>query len=1353
MNDSELMPSALDKHIQGVGDDAFGHRHFAQALKSLIETGKYKPPYSIGLLGDWGTGKSSIKELYLTELKDDQSRDDNGLKRTQKTHCITYNAWRFGGKDQDVKRTLLRHVFLELGGDEESLKDSLYRQINTTQSKLKSWKIITKEHLVSWFSPFPAIILMLLVLFGFLWSISFLLPGNTSPEIKATFLAVIAAISTYIAKSLKSPAISISSPINTISFPSTSSEQYEEMLVKQIRLFHKGKVQGLKDDGRNCERIVVFVDDLDRLSAEEMVTGLDAIRTFMEIPIYEENHNHPGMIFVISCDERRVADALSRGRKNGDMPGTVFSSSDARRYLDRIFQFRLEIPPFPRQDMRSYALKVINKEQLIIEDLRKKGISLESIIDRMIYPGVQTPRNALQIVNAFFNSWWIAKRRELETNENIAGGLHVGAVTSHPISLGALSALKVNFPDFYDSLLKDPTLIEHFTDILIRKKNLSEKPLSIQLLLKEKYYKNTDEGSEDLLAHHRELRAFLASLIGVKWPPSIQSLLYLSEDSITRKFGSAYSNIYLTLVSGDTHGLLENLGKDYRNDKLSSTESKLIYQMTEDLSRESESRRDNAYRVISEIIDKIPTEFKSQISGQLCLALVESLSLRSMTGLDSIGRVIESANIENKVTLVSKIIEDTLVPEKFQFKMDNLELPTLEDALMMSCKVTSISLDVWNSTPLPASIEDKLVSWIVSRTVNIHGKSAHAGFSHFEEWVNKYKNILLPKLKFDYLTLIQAELNNSPDVFSDLTTSIEQAREVIIELWASGEDNRRKASHFIIDSQSVMNVEFIEMTWDLIGRFNEEIPDDLSNKLLSEISSGLISFVNASNEKYDIPRCLELISNLMVSGENVLDGDTCTNIENAIALLGFDEVNFDKIESILDQISMKYSNAESHVYPAWFESDIDEIPEKFISYVAANFSSMDDAVQTSIISYLNKIISQTSTNNLSSEKYKIIMNSIKGESRRNPLIVSHVESAFNNLNAKYSNASFTSKIHPNISSYLDVCSEGFVDGFYNGFISKIRSSSELLQILMLSMFNSWVLLKKHAPSIDFNQLFTDLCEKLSNDSASISYPVSTLHGVKTFIDKKFIENYSTEALNELACKVWRTSPDTVIKQLGEKFSNLTPSQFSLLAKNIDFDDEKMVEMLSKAWGQPKFKLEYHSSCFKELWSNVLSDFDDSRRDTAIEVWLTSCNLNIENLIAALISDEGFDDDGKVILLKSSKHLNLIDKEMITEIVKVSMRMAGGNTLTEYIISERDYVNSLLKNRDDRFDFVKHMLSNFYEISSIDFRKKAASWGRQLLNNDALKFITEEGLDLDDIEYLENIFKGAYRIKTLRKNIA
>ena len=94
------MQSLLDREVRAREDDAFGHEDFAVALESLVESEAHEPPFSIGLLGQWGTGKSTIRSLYLGNLADAASRDVRGRTRLDKVFSVSFNAWRFGGEER-----------------------------------------------------------------------------------------------------------------------------------------------------------------------------------------------------------------------------------------------------------------------------------------------------------------------------------------------------------------------------------------------------------------------------------------------------------------------------------------------------------------------------------------------------------------------------------------------------------------------------------------------------------------------------------------------------------------------------------------------------------------------------------------------------------------------------------------------------------------------------------------------------------------------------------------------------------------------------------------------------------------------------------------------------------------------------------------------------------------------------------------------------------------------------------------------------------------------------------------------------------------------------------------------------
>ena len=161
--------------------------------------------------------------------------------------------------------------------------------------------------------------------------------------------------------------LSARKPVQVMSPPSRTIDEFEDMFLTQLAKFKKTK------DGKKVRRMVVFIDDLDRLAADEMVSGLDGIRSLSEMAS-REMPDDIGIVFVISCDEERVADALSKRRTAAELPAAVSNIQDARRYLDRIFQFRLEIPPFPKQGMRNFARGLLETEYpALAADLKERG--------------------------------------------------------------------------------------------------------------------------------------------------------------------------------------------------------------------------------------------------------------------------------------------------------------------------------------------------------------------------------------------------------------------------------------------------------------------------------------------------------------------------------------------------------------------------------------------------------------------------------------------------------------------------------------------------------------------------------------------------------------------------------------------------------------------------------------------------------------------------------------------------------------------------------------------------------------------------------------------------------------------
>ncbi|MDL2210836.1 KAP family NTPase [Desulfovibrio sp. OttesenSCG-928-I05] len=871
----DLMPSALDKHISASKDDAFGHRHFAQALRSLIESPKNLPPYSIGLLGGWGTGKSSIKELYIHDLEDDSQKYNKKLRK----NCIkyiTFNAWRFGGKDQDIKRALLRHVFIELGGTDEVINKELFCNVSETIKKRYRFLEFLKESLFSsLYTLVPIIIPLILCLLV-------IKIGNLTDNIVIGAL-VFVTVSAF-AIVFKRYRIHSLDPYYTqtvLQLPATSTERYEQLLQIQLAEFKNG-------NGRDYDRIVVFVDDLDRLSAEEMVSGLDAVRTFMEMPL-GSMEGKIGIVFVISCDEAKVADALgSKGRKQSDIPGAVFNSSDARRYLDRIFQFRLEIPPFPRQDMRNFALEKLRDLQLpeFDEKLIDSGTPLETLVEYMIHADVQNPRNAIQIVNAFSQAWWLAKQRESEGIMNdLPGGLHEDAVTGQPIVLAIISAIKVNFPDFYKDIQSYPDLLLAYIDVIIRGQNIDDQPHDIKTLLAESY-RQDDSGTPAEKKIKRSLQRFLASLQGVRWPASLQPYIFLSEDPTSRQFGDKWIQAYIDLISSNTNGLLDNLGISQDESALAAKEAGILLQLFEKARDESQIRKDNASRVVADILPRITDAQAQSLISALSREVCDSKQLRSRLGVGRIANIVNRAAIIDKQDIVAELIQDVLnVEHDVDMPLESLQNPSLDEAVAMVKGALGLALEVNEHYSLHSGSLNKLHAWLLARTVKIGEKEYAFPYDDFEDWLNEYQGSLLRLLRQDYTQALYEELSKKEPTDFDLPKSLQRAKEVFNTLQSEGEESRAVLWKQLGQYVRLQRAEPVQLAWETALQYvDSPVQGDLSEFIIN--LSGRIARIehDADTKQFDLPPLAASLALLQIITKRIdaVDSDSTPDILSAV---------------------------------------------------------------------------------------------------------------------------------------------------------------------------------------------------------------------------------------------------------------------------------------------------------------------------------------------------------------------------------------------------------------------------------------------------------------------------------------
>ncbi len=188
-----------------------------------------------------------------------------------------------------------------------------------------------------------------------------------------------------------------------------------------------------------AKRLVIFVDELDRCSPEQVASALETIKTFLEVP---------GCIFIVAADLQVLEQALrkeARQETPSDPSNPYYSTGSS--YLDKIFQYQLSLPPLQSRQLTSFALDLV----AVREGCWQRAENLPEAISVLIASHVTSPRRVKVLLNSYAMTYRLAERRERE-------GLLAANLASRASEVAKLVCLRCEFPLFAAELAAEPRL-------------------------------------------------------------------------------------------------------------------------------------------------------------------------------------------------------------------------------------------------------------------------------------------------------------------------------------------------------------------------------------------------------------------------------------------------------------------------------------------------------------------------------------------------------------------------------------------------------------------------------------------------------------------------------------------------------------------------------------------------------------------------------------------------------------------------------------------------------------------------------------------------------------------------------
>lgn len=303
--------------------DALDFDPYVATLADLVASPMTHTPLTIGVFGDWGSGKTSLMQMMREKLPKD-------------FHLAWFDAWKYE-KETTIWRALLLQVLATLRAAIPKDKSTEAKRAQAELSDLETalYRAIDREQAggvqIDWGK------LGLGVAEGAVQiGLAFIPGGNVLADIvkelrneKHTEAAAAKLVSAIHRERSKIH-------IEQVQFLEQFQDRFRRLVDRYIRR--------VDDDNKPGSRLVVFVDDLDRCLPEKAVEVLEAIKLFMDVP---------GCVFVLGLDQAVIARGIEiKYRELGLGADDATGESrrqryviDGARYLEKIIQLPFQIPP------------------------------------------------------------------------------------------------------------------------------------------------------------------------------------------------------------------------------------------------------------------------------------------------------------------------------------------------------------------------------------------------------------------------------------------------------------------------------------------------------------------------------------------------------------------------------------------------------------------------------------------------------------------------------------------------------------------------------------------------------------------------------------------------------------------------------------------------------------------------------------------------------------------------------------------------------------------------------------------------------------------------------------------------
>ena len=325
--------------------DSLGRKDFCRAIAHPLATWDEAVTFVAGLCGDWGSGKTTIRNFIEHYLK----------KAAKPPHVLRFNPWEWSGQDR------LFEAFLW----------ALYGVFNKTDIAKKTTGLATKWKAFA----------------------SFLKVGESGARVLPRWLGVLGVILPIIGVKLTGnnegwwPAVLFGMGAAAFIFALISGvldglvSWLESLASVQAKTLDQLRAAVAKELGGLDRPIIVFIDDIDRLTKSEIALLFQLVKANVQLP---------RVVFVLMYQKSIVTTALGE-----------IVADDGDKYLRKIVQVEFEVPQPSDLQIQSFLIKGI--KQVLDERVRHTWTDFrwDKIFQNGLWPYFENLRDIKRFLGNF----------------------------------------------------------------------------------------------------------------------------------------------------------------------------------------------------------------------------------------------------------------------------------------------------------------------------------------------------------------------------------------------------------------------------------------------------------------------------------------------------------------------------------------------------------------------------------------------------------------------------------------------------------------------------------------------------------------------------------------------------------------------------------------------------------------------------------------------------------------------------------------------------------------------------------------------------------------------------------------